>query len=98
MEWRQEWFYEHLFEHPRVPKSEGVHTGDWKYFVFPESEPLHEEMYHLAVDPQETINLADSADDSDRLAKLRSRRQAWAENLSSWQIDRAWTEPATDAA
>ncbi len=98
VEWRQEWFYEHLFENPGVPKSEGVHTGDWKYFVFPEAQPPHEEMYHLAVDPQETVNLAGSSDDSDTLAMLRSRRQAWTENLESWQIDRPWTEPAIEAA
>lgn len=98
VQWRREWFYEHLFEHPRVPKSEGVHTGDWKYFVFPESEPPHEEMYHLAVDPQETINLAGTPDHVDRLAALRSRRQAWTENLESWRIDQPWTEPGVDPA
>ena len=92
--WRREWFYEHLFEHPRVPKSEGVHTGDWKYFVFPEAEPPHEEMYHLAVDPLETINLAGSADRAEKLAELRSRRREWIANLESWQIDRSWNEPS----
>lgn len=97
-EWRQEWFYEHLFEHPRVPKSEGVHAGDWKYFVFPEAEPPHEEMYHLAVDPQETVNLARSPDAAGRLAQLRMRREDWIENLESWRIDQPWTEPALEAA
>ena len=92
--WRSEWFYEHLFENPRVPKSEGVHAGDWKYFVFPESTPPHEEMYHLAVDPQETVNLAGSADHAATLAALRSRREAWISNLENWRIDRAWSEPA----
>ncbi|MDE0124290.1 MAG: sulfatase [Bryobacterales bacterium] len=92
--WRREWFYEHLFEHPQVPKSEGVHTGDWKYFVFPEAEPPHEEMYHLAVDPLETINLAGSADRAEKLAELRSRRREWIANLESWQIDRSWNEPS----
>ncbi len=96
--WRREWFYEHLFENPRVPKSEGVHAGDWKYFVFPESDPPHEEMYHLAVDPQETVDLARSADHGAALARLRSRRAAWTESLESWEIDRPWSEPAHQAA
>ncbi len=92
-QWRQEWFYEHLFENPRVPMSEGVHTGDWKYFVFHQAAPPHEEMYHLAVDPQETVNLVNSDDHVATLARLRQRRQAWAENLESWRIDQPWTEP-----
>ncbi len=95
--WRREWFYEHLFEHPAVPKSEGIHTGDWKYFVFPESEPPHEEMYHLAVDPQETVSLARAADHAGTLARLRSRRESWLSALEAWQIDRHWNEPLAEA-
>lgn len=92
--WRREWFYEHLFEHERVPKSEGVRSGNWKYFLFPESKPLHEEMYNLAVDPQETVNLASAPERQATLAKLRARREAWIENLEAWRVDQAWTEPA----
>ena len=95
--WRQEWFYEHLFEHGRVPKSEGVRTRDWKYFEFPEADPPYEEMYHLAVDPQETVNLADSPDHAGTRDHLRARRNAWVENLESWSIDQPWTEPAYEA-
>lgn len=93
-EWSREWFYEHLFKHPRVPQSEGIHTGNWKWFEFPESEPRHEEMYHLAVDPLETMNLAGAAEYAETRATLRSRRDAWVENLEAWSIDRPWTEPA----
>ena len=96
--WRTEWFYEHLFEHRRVPKSEGIHAGDWKWFEFPESDPVHEEMYHLAVDPHETVNLAlDPAHDG-RRAALRARRDAWAANLEAWSIDRPWSEPPEASA
>ena len=91
--WRQEWFYEHLFEHSKVPKSEGIHTGDWKWFEFPEADPPYEEMYHLEVDPQETINLANVPEHAETRAKLRSRRDAWGQNLESWTIDRPWNEP-----
>lgn len=96
--WRREWFYEHLFEHPGVPKSEGVRTEAWKYFVFPESEPPHEELYHLAVDPHETVNLAPSSKHAEQLAQLRARRKAWIANLEVWRIDQPWTEPAGAAA
>ena len=91
--WRQEWFYEHLFEHPRVPKSEGVRSGDWKYFVFPEADPAYEEMYDLASDPRETSNLAGAAEHGGTLETMRAKRDLWIENLSSWRIDRPWTEP-----
>ena len=95
--WRREWFYEHLFEHPGVPKSEGVHAGDWKYFVFPEADPPHEEMYHLAVDPRETVDLAGSAEHAGTLAQLRARRETWIENLEAWRIDQPWDEPPYEA-
>ena len=96
--WRSEWFYEHLFEHPAVPKSEGIHAGDWKYFFYPESNPLHEEMYHLAEDPHETVNLAGLDQHAGTLERLRSRHEAWTGNLEAWQIDRPWAEPAATQA
>lgn len=92
-EWRQEWFYEHLFEHPRVPKSEGVRSVDWKYMQFPESDPVHEEMYHLADDPMEYKDLVAFPDHADQLAHLRSRREAWIANLEAWRLGDPWQEP-----
>jgi arylsulfatase A-like enzyme len=91
--WRQEWFYEHLFEHPRVPKSEGVRSGDLKYFVYPEAEPVYEEMYNLAADKQELTNLVGSAEHAATLETMRAKREEWIENLSAWRIDQPWTEP-----
>ncbi len=95
--WRQEWFYEHLFEHERVPKSEGIRTRDWKYFEFPAADPPYDEMYHLAVDPQETMNLASSPEHAATRDHLRARRDTWVGNLESWSIDQPWTEPAYEA-
>ncbi len=91
--WRTEFFYEHLFEHPRVPKSEGVRTDDWKYFQFPESEPLYEEMYHLAEDPWEDHNLVGAEEHAEQLDHLRARREAWIANLESWRLGDIWSEP-----
>jgi arylsulfatase A-like enzyme len=92
--WRSEWFYEHLFEHPRVPKSEGVRTTDWKYMRFIDADPLYEEMYDLANDPYEYENLAKAPDYAKQLEHLRARREAWIENLESWRIDQPWQQPA----
>lgn len=91
--WRQEWFYEHLFEHPRVPKSEGVRSGDLKYFVYPEAEPVYEEMYNVAADKQELTNLVGSAEHAATLETMRAKREEWIENLSAWRIEQPWTEP-----
>lgn len=91
--WRSEWFYEHLFEHPRIPKSEGVRSGDWKYFAFFEQEPPNEFLYDLGSDPGELNNLAQSSTHAEQLERLRARKQTWVENLEAWRIDRPWQEP-----
>lgn len=91
--WRSEWFYEHLFEHPRIPKSEGVRSGDWKYFAFLEQTPPNEFLYNLSTDPGEIHNLAQTSAHQQQLELMRARKRAWAENLEAWSIDRPWREP-----
>ncbi len=73
--WRDEWFYEHLFPHARIPKSEGVRTARWKYIRYVESDPLREELYDLETDPQELVNLAG---DDQHQKTLTDMRQRWA--------------------
>lgn len=93
-DWRREWFYEHLLEHPRIPKSEGIRRDRWKYFVFPGADPEYEEMYDLAADPHEESNLARRREYSEMLSAMRRRRTVWADNLERWSVDSAWSEPA----
>ncbi len=77
-EWRTDFFYEHLFEHPRLPKMEGVRTGEWKYIRYVDTDPVIEELYDLRRDPQELENLAGRKDWDSILSELR---HSWAE----WQ-------------
>ena len=91
--WRSEWFYEHLFEHPRIPKSEGVCSGSSKYFSFFERNPPNEFLYDLRADPTELHNLAQSPGHRQQLEHLRTRRRVWVENLEAWRIDQSWREP-----
>jgi len=56
-ELRDHFMCEHLFNHDRIPKSEGVRTGRFKYFRYID-DPDHEEMYDLEADPLEIENLA----------------------------------------
>ena len=50
-EWRQEWFYEHVYNTrpPRRPiaKSEGVRTTRWKYVRYIEHDPPYEQLFDL---------------------------------------------------
>jgi arylsulfatase A-like enzyme len=74
--WRTDFFYEHVFEHPRIPKTEGVRTEEWKYIRYVEADPAIEELYDLRRDPQELENLAG--------------RQEWAPVLD--ELRRSWSE------
>lgn len=73
--WRDEIFYEHHFEHPRIPKNEAVRTERWKYMRFLDSEPLYEELYDLSVDPAEEHNLANSPKHAETLEAMRAKWQ-----------------------
>jgi arylsulfatase A-like enzyme len=96
--WRSEWFYEHLFEHPRIPKSEGVRGGRWKYFTFFEQIPPYEFFYDMEADPGEEANLSGKAEYRPQLETMRQRRRAWVENLERWRVDQPWQEPEAPAA
>jgi arylsulfatase A-like enzyme len=74
--WREEFFYEHLFAHKRIPRNEGVRTKQWKYVRYLDSDPLYEELYDLKSDPLEKRNVAKVKEYRAVLARLRKR---WGE-------------------
>ncbi len=63
---------EHLWEFESIPPSEGVRTGQWKYFRYVNDKSL-EELYDLKTDPQETTNLAKNAAYRSVLLRLRQK-------------------------
>ena len=77
--WRKEWFYEHLYEHPRIPKSEGVRTSRWKYIRYIDYD--HEELYDLAHDPYEERNLVAEPAYREVLLTLRRHWRQMREGL-----------------
>ncbi len=67
---RKSFLCEHLFDHPRIPRSEGVRTERYKYFRYLD-HPEHEELYDLTADPHEKHNLATDPGHADVLKELR---------------------------
>lgn len=80
-QWRQEFFYEHLFKVPEeaidrvgyIPSSVGVRTTTWKYLRYIDYDPVYEELYDLQADPNETHNVARDPDYLIQLDQLRQR-------------------------
>ena len=73
VDWRQDFFYEHLFEHERIPKSEGVRTERYKYVRYFERNPVYEQLFDLETDPNEVTSLVGDRAHDRTLATLRAR-------------------------
>lgn len=75
-DWRQDFLYEFLRKHSRIPQSEGVRSERWKYIRYFGQNPVREELYDLAEDPHEERNLANDERAGERLDTLRRRCDA----------------------
>ncbi|MFM7321074.1 MAG: sulfatase-like hydrolase/transferase [Armatimonadota bacterium] len=80
--WRTDWFYEHLFRHPGIPRSEGVRTTTHAYWRFIDKPAPNEFCHDLRVDPEEVVNLAGSPAHAALVAKLRARTAEYARSLA----------------
>ncbi|MFH1267051.1 MAG: sulfatase [Planctomycetota bacterium] len=80
-EWRSEFFYEHLFEHARIPRTEAVRDQRYKFIRYLDAEPMYEELYDLENDPLEAHNLADSVSPvhAAALERMRQKWESWRE-------------------
>ena len=90
--WRKEWFYEHLFQHDWIPRTEGVRTESWKYTRYLDTEPEFEELFDLHADRLEERNLAGR--ETDKQAELKERWTAWRRALEAWRPGKRWRDPA----
>lgn len=59
-EFRDSWFYEHLFEHPAIAKSEGIRTEKYKYLQYLNEDNNGEFLFDLYNDPYEETNLIEN--------------------------------------
>ena len=79
--WRTRMFCEHLFNHPKIPQSEGIRTANWKYIRYRNHSDF-KELYDLTVDPLEEKNLACDSRYSEQLFMLDQRCNQVIINLS----------------
>lgn len=83
-DWRTEFLCEHLYDRPWIPKSEGIRTEEWKYFRYIDHSEA-EELYNLAEDPLELVNLIDDPSQQKRVAVYR---QMLDEKISDLKAER----------
>lgn len=75
--WREDWYFEHLFRHPRIPRSVGVRADDrWTYIRWIDFEKPIEELYNRETDPHQARNLADDPAFREPLEQMRARCDA----------------------
>ena len=72
-DWRSDFLYEHLFEHPGIPKSEGVVGNRYKYIRYWRDRDEYEELFDLRSDHNEICNLATAPTHRNVLETLRAR-------------------------
>lgn len=75
-DWRTEFFYEHRFVHPRIPKSEGMRDERHTYIRWIDRSPTVEELYDRDADPLQARNLAAEPAWAATLADMRRRCDA----------------------
>lgn len=81
VDWRKEFFYEHLFDHPRIPKTEAVRTERWKYIRYVGRQPAYEQLFDLKNDPLEVNNLMLSDGHQSIKEKMREKWEKWHDQV-----------------
>jgi arylsulfatase A-like enzyme len=56
-----------------IPRNEGIRTARWKYIFYVDSQPRFEELYDLAADPLETVNLATRSEHTRQMEQFRQQ-------------------------
>lgn len=74
--WRGDFFAEHLFDHPKIPKWEGVRGQRYVYARYFDHLPEGEFLHDLEQDPLQLVNLAHDPNHAKLLAEMRIRCDA----------------------
>ena len=79
---RKDAYFEHTYVHQNnIRSSEAVRSKDWKYIRYFRQEPVYEELFHLAKDPEELHNVADEGKHASTLKRLRARCDEYRRTL-----------------
>ena len=78
---RDIWFYEHLLNIPKIPKSEGIRTADYKYLSYLIPNQNYEMLFNLKQDPLEENNLANLPQYQDKLQEFRQAVNQFSKSL-----------------
>lgn len=73
LEWRRDFFCEHLMDNKSIPKWEGVRDNRWVYARYFEQEPKFEFLHDLENDPKQLSNFATSDEYAAQLETMRTR-------------------------
>ncbi len=71
--WRTDFFCEHAYPRPEIPKWEGIRSTEFTYARYYEEKPVYEFLYDLKNDPDQIHNLALDPDHANTLNQLRKR-------------------------
>ncbi len=71
--WREDFYCEHLMNHPRIPKWRGVRGERYVYANYFEQKPPRELLYDLKTDPDQLVDLSDDPQHKETLASMRNR-------------------------
>jgi arylsulfatase A-like enzyme len=75
-DWRNDFFYEHLFDRRNIPKSEGVRGHQYTYVRWFEQKPVYEELYDHTKDFDQVRNLVGDPAHAEVLEQMRARTTA----------------------
>ena len=79
--WRNDFYCEHLMEHPRIPKWQGVHGQRYVYANYFAQQPPCEMLYDLENDPGQLVNLANDPEEKEVLATMRKRLEEYKKSF-----------------
>jgi arylsulfatase A-like enzyme len=80
-QWREDFFCEHLMDHPDIPKWEGVRGKRFVYASYFQQEPVIEFLHDLEADPDQLVNLAPDPGYGKILADMQNRCEEFKEKL-----------------
>ncbi len=86
-DWRENYVYLYNYERqfPYTPNVRALRTEEWKYVRYPNSPTPHKaELYHLAEDPDELVNLIDDPRHRARVAGMHAQLDVQLKALGAW--------------